>query len=365
MFIKRSKQFCLTLMASSLVLATGAHASGWADKTTISGFSSATYQISDNSTPFNGDHDNGISSQGSFRGTRFGININSQINDKISLASQLISSKDHDNYGTRMDWVFITYQATDEISIRTGKIKYPVGIANEYVSVGYAYPWISPPQTFYSTSTQGPQVTRDAYTGASFLWQKDIGDISYSADLYGGEVELGNMVVHELRGITVSANWNDIVLIQASSYQGKMENEQMAAMDGERHAANVIGLKLDLENIIAYAEYAKVDMGNFEAGNSDSWYGSMGYRLGDFLPYASFGGYERGKGAMVMQSGSMINAYNKQYIASAGIKYDILPSTDIKLEYSKIHTSAGKGLYAESSADADVNIVGVAIDVVF
>ena len=363
--MKYSNGLGLGLLTASLILANVGQASEWADRTTISGFSSAIFQVSNDAVSYNGIHDSGISHNGSFASTRFGININSKVNDKISLASQLISSEDNDSYNTKIDWAFISYQLSENMSLRTGKVKYPVGIANEYVSVGYAYPWIAPPQVFYTLSSQGPQVTREAYTGASFLWQKSVGDISYSIDLFGGEVELENMKVHDMKGLTASADWNDEITFQVSSFAGKMENENMAIMDGEIHSSNVMGIKIDMSDIVAYAEYAKVNMGAFEAGHSTAWYGSLGYRLDSLLPYVNFGMYEKGKGAMVMENSTMVSAHSKQYVATAGIKYDILPQTDVKLEISRIHTSVGKGLYESSGFEPDVNIYGVAIDVVF
>ncbi|HFD31178.1 MAG TPA: hypothetical protein ENJ28_00495 [Gammaproteobacteria bacterium] len=363
--MKCSNGFGLGLLTAGLLLANMVQASEWADRTTISGFSSAVFQVSNDTISYNGIHDKGISHNGSFAGTRFGININSQVNDKISLASQLISSQDNDTYNTKIDWAFVSYQLSENMSLRTGKVKYPVGIANEYVSVGYAYPWITPPQVFYTLSSQGPQVTREAYTGASFLWQKSVGDISYSVDLFGGEVALENMMIHAMKGLTVSADWNDEVMLQVSSYAGKMENDNMALMDGEVHSSNVLGIKIDMSDIVAYAEYAKVDMGAFEAGNSTAWYGSLGYRLDNLLPYVNFGMYEKGKGAMMMENMVMVSAHNKQYVATAGIKYDILPQTDVKFEVSRVHTSVGKGLFKDTGFEADVNIYSVAIDVVF
>lgn len=365
---KCDKCVSLTGVIMGMLLASIVHASEWTEKTTLSGFSSAVFQKSDSDTPFNGIGDVGVSDEGTFSGMRFGVNINAHVNDKIMLASQLLSSKENNNYNTRVDWAFVSYQVLDDLTVRTGKVKYPVGIANEYVSVGYAYPWISPPALFYSLSSQGPQVTREAYTGGSVLWRKYVGDFNYSVDLFGGEVNLGNMVVRALKGITASVDWDDRVLIQMSSYQGTMDNDTMLAMDGERHAAHVIGIKVDWGNVVGYAEYADVDMGDFKAGNGSAWYGSLGYRLGSFLPYANFSMYEKGKGAMVMMMpGVMKSAHNKQYLATLGVKYDILPQTDIKLEVSRVRRSIGAGLYDESSgqADVDVNIFGVAIDVIF
>ena len=189
-------------------------AAEWTNRTTISGFSSATYQRTNETTAFNGADHVGINNHGSFNGTRIGININSKVNDKIRLASQFVSNQENNDYSTKLDWAFISIDLTDSLTLRTGKVKYPVGIVNEYRAVGYAYPWITPPTLMYSLISSGPQATREAYSGASLLWTKEIDDFLTSIDLFTGEVNLESMQVHSMVGTTAKIDWQDIITIQ-------------------------------------------------------------------------------------------------------------------------------------------------------
>lgn len=56
-----------------------AQAENWSDKLVISGFASANYHKTDEPLPFNGEAGEGHDDQGSFAGTRFGINFNAAI----------------------------------------------------------------------------------------------------------------------------------------------------------------------------------------------------------------------------------------------------------------------------------------------
>lgn len=149
----------------------------------MTGFMSAKYQKNDKENSyFNGDIHSGIGNDGSFRGTMLGINLTAPISDRISIASQFLATQEDDNYVAHLDWGFIAFDINDKFKIRAGKLKFPIGIVNEYISVGNAYPWITPPMMFYTEETSGANITREAYTGGSALWEYSTGDINMSAD---------------------------------------------------------------------------------------------------------------------------------------------------------------------------------------
>ncbi len=345
-------------------------AAEWADRTTISGFSSAIYQQTDEHVAFDGENHIGVAQHGSFKGTRFGININSQISDRVRLASQILSSKENSDFSTKLDWAFISVSLSDSLTLRTGKVKYPVGILNEYVAVGYAYPWIAPPSLMYSLQSNGPQATREAYTGANLLWTREINDFLTSVDIFYGEVQLNMMRVHSMTGSTIKISWQDRISLQTSYYRGSMDPDieeahgmeenamtmMTQSMEGEPHSAFVIGTKAEISDVLLFAEYADIDMGEFKTGKGTSWYTGGGYHINDFMPYGSVEFYEKGKNTM---------NYSKQYKATAGLRYDVLPNTAVKFEYSRIHTSAGSGLFDHAPEKSDVNMYGVSLDVVF
>jgi len=52
-------------------------------------------------------------------------------------------------------------------------------------------------------------------------------------------------------------------------------------------------------------------------------------------------------------------------LVTAGLRYDLSDSADLKLEYSVITTDEGRGLFENSPSDKNVGRFGVAVDVVF
>jgi len=334
-------------------------AEDWFNRIRFSGFASSIYRVTDEAEPFNGDLvKSGIDENGSFQGTRIALNFNAAATERVALASQLVSSKGADNYSVRIDWGFIGIVLNDEFTIRAGKIKYPVGLINEYIDVGYTYPWISPPPLFYTEELAGPQVTREAFTGASLNFNRYPGDWAFEVIAFGGEVSLSNIMrIRELMGLTVSATWDDSITVMASTYVGEMESTIMAAMDGRDHQASTVGLNIDWNNIIFYGEYGNVDMDDFLTGKAETWYTSLGYRIGDFTPHITYQSLEKAKSTASPQD---------QDITTVGLRYELTYNTALKVEYSRISTAQGIGLFDNSAPlDDSVNMFGAAIDIVF
>jgi predicted porin len=241
-----------------------------------------------------------------------------------------------------------------------------VGLVNEYVDVGVSYPWIQAPLVIYSTSPSGPQATREAYTGADVLWTKYIGDWTVGADLYGGQVDLTGMTIKKMRGITARANWNEQIVMQASTYTGDM----MAAdpttpmgmmMNKKSHSATEVGAKVDWNNVIAYAEWAKVKMDvkmmGVSTNNSTSWYTTLGYRFAHrIVPHITYQDWKQGDG-------------DGHKISTIGINYIVSPEAVLKLEYSNIKTDKA-GLFVNDTGtptapSGDTKMTSIAVDVVF
>jgi len=357
----------VSLLGLSL-LSPGVLASNWVERTDISGFFSARYSLTDEKAYFDGDRDTGlnmdtgINDDGSFQGTKLGLMISSQINNDLSVAMLLMSAADHENFGTHVDWAFASFRLSDEFTLRTGKIKFPVGLVNEYVDVGATYPWINAPLLLYAEETAGPQATREAYTGASLLWEGDVGDWSLGSDLFFGQVDLEGMSVKGTLGVTARANWDDTIEFQASTYQGEMNSDptgSLAIMNEKDHSATLVGVKLDWNNIVAYAEAASVEMDvtivEKRPGDSDSWYVTLGYRIGKFLPHITRQDWERGNG-------------NNQQISTLGVAYSFTDSMVLKAEQSRIEMddfANQKGLFNVSPADGSVDMTSIAVDIIF
>ncbi|NOY71472.1 MAG: hypothetical protein GXP14_03715 [Gammaproteobacteria bacterium] len=336
----------------------------WTERTDVSGFFTTRYSLTDEAAYFHGDRDSGINDKGSFQGTKLGLTIRSQINDDLSVAMLLMSSASENDYNTQIDWAFASYTLSEAFTLRAGKIKFPVGLVNEYVDVGVTYPWISAPLLLYSNEPNGAQATREAYTGASLLWTEEMGDWTLGSDLFFGQVDLEGMVVKGLLGLTVRANWDDTVELQASAYEGEMNTDpagmpMMAMMNEKTHGARLVGIKVDWHNIVAYAEAAQVTMDvtmmGTKIGDSDVWYATLGYRIGRFLPHFTRQEWDRDNGA-------------NHSLSTLGLAYRVTDSVVIKAEQSRIGTNnfaTQAGLFNIAPSDGSTNLTSIAVDIIF
>lgn len=350
------------VMLGALLVGPLALAADWTDRTNISGFYSSRYSITDEKAYFHGDSDTGINKDGSFQGTKIGLTVTSQLSDDLNVAMLMMSADGHDAYATHVDWAFASFRLSDEFTLRAGKIKFPVGLVNEYVDVGVAYPWINAPLLLYAEEISGAQATREAYTGASMLWEGEAGDWSFGGDLFFGQVDLNGMAVKGTLGVTARANWDDTIELQASTYEGEMKTDptgSLAIMNEKAHSARLVGIKLDWNNIVAYAEAAKVEMDvtvmGKKVGNSDVWYATLGYRIGKFLPHITHQDWERGNG-------------DNHQISTLGLAYSLSDAVVLKAEQSRIDTdnfATQTGLFESVPSSGSMNMTSIAVDIIF
>lgn len=77
-----------------------------------------------------------------------GLQVTGQVNEKVSATAQLIARK-NDSYEVNAEWAYLTWQATDSIKLRAGRLRTPFYIYSDFLDVGYSYGWITPPQEVY------------------------------------------------------------------------------------------------------------------------------------------------------------------------------------------------------------------------
>ncbi len=355
--------------------------SDWSERIRVSGFGTVTYVKTNEDVSFgSSDPDQGVDEDGSFDGSRVAVNASARISEDLGFLSQF-AVRGGEDVELDVDWAFFNYHINNQFTLRAGKIKFPVGLVNEYVDVGYSYPWLTPPPVIYSESGAnamagvmgGPQATREAYIGASVLFQQYLWeDWSLTADFFGGEVDLEAMKIKDMLGVTLALNYEDLFKVQISHYSGTMRPDNPssmmgAMMDGNTHEATLVGVNVDWNNIVFYAEYADVEMdidipppmmmmqrmGN-EMAAAQTHYVTLGYRIGDFLPFFTMQNLKKGK----------LSPTDDQEIKSAGLQYGLTQNLMLKAEYSKIETEAGEGLFSGVPGKS-VSMYGMAVDFVF
>jgi len=384
---------CLTLAWQALP----ARAATGIEGVSISGFltAGATYanrQLLDGSIPGtiatkavsqDGNIENNI---GFTNDSRLGLQISAVVNQDISVTGQLLSQAREDNSNTKADWAFVTYRVNEPISIRAGKIKFPTFLISDYYEVGYAYPWIRPPQEVYSsnpiTSLNGVDMLARFRIGEmSLLFQPYYGDSRGATALIPqevlpalsqpyGTVMYTDFTADALHGFNLSLS-SDIFTVRVGALQTKVNASAFGVFQDTAKFSSA-GFTMDWHNVVIYSEafQRKIDgLANLAFPNQKGSYFTLGYRIGKWLPLfttARIGDNDNPTGP-----GSGIPL--KQTSKTLGLRYELGSGADLKFEAQRITPDQGtRGLliYDPNGAGVkdpgdNVMFYGISLDVVF
>ncbi len=359
--------------------------------------------------------DRGISEDLSFeKDTRFGLQISSDVAENMSVVAQLLGRGENGNFNAIIEWAYIDYEIHETTSVHVGKIKQPVYLVNDYVEVGYAYPWIRPPQEVYLLNNP-----LNTVNGIELLLQFPVGPGTLSLQPYvgsnrddipnaqGAYFEAENIygidVKYSGRGYTVHASNFQCEVKTYGGFTTDANNpfgtQLNVNLNGKGNCdVTAAGFNLDMANVVVYAEWTKrtTDEELSRAfGDTEAYYATIGYRFGKFLPHITFAsitgeastfGLSTGDGAITGSGipnppGSLNFPIQIQTSITAGLRYEVNDSAALKIEYQVVDVEqdpaelaeANQGFnyglfntnFSQSPPMNKVGIMSVALDVIF
>jgi hypothetical protein len=349
--------------------------------------------------------------------TRFGLQISSDVSENMSVVAQLLGRGTNSNFDAIVEWAYVDWEFADWISLRAGKIKQPVYLVNDYVEVGYAYPWIRPPVEVYYLNNP-----LNTVNGAELLLAFPVGPGTLSFQPYigsnrddipntGGQAyfEAENIVGIDVkysgRGYTVHAsNFQcDVNTFGDTQVDGGAFGILDVDLDGKGKCdVTSAGLTFDVANVVVYAEWQErttTETLSRPFGDQDAWYTTLGYRIGKWLPHITYATIDGT--ASTVTPGAVCpvgadctdpaNTFNfpiaVQTSITAGLRYEVNDSAALKFEYSAVDVENDQnelastnnpqtpggivnyGLFntdfTKASPDSTVGVYSVALDVIF
>jgi len=364
--------------------------------------------------------DRGITNNVTFEtDTRFGLQISSDIADNASVVAQILGTGTNSNFNAVVEWAYVDYEFNKYISLRAGKVKQPVYLVNDYVEVGYAYPWIRPPVEVYYLNNP-----LNTVNGAELLFSFPIGKGQLSFQPYVGsnrdDIPNGGGAYFEAEGIIgIDVKYAAPgYLIHASNFHCRevntfgsftIPNSPFGPLDVDLNGTGKCdvtsaGFNLDLSNVVVYAEWQErktTDKLSRPFGDTEAWYTTLGYRIGKWLPHLTFANIKGTAsdlypGAVCPQavvggcSGTTLSPTSGfnfpvplQSSVTAGLRYEVNDSAALKMEYSVVDVETDPGKIAESgninginfglfdtsftnpSPNKKVGVTSIALDVIF
>lgn len=341
----------------------------------ISGY--ATFKAIHNANDENANYYNGLvdANETNFdtRESNIGIQFTTDISSKMDMTVVMSARGGPDQkYNFETEWAYANYKFDDDLSLRIGKVKGPFYMVSDYKDVGYAYPWVSPPEEVYKTNPIR------SLNGLDLVYQKTINDVSYLAEIYYGggtsstyalptAVSFTGMTpttpvdftTHGMIGFNASVSF-DGVSFRAGYFTTKVNAMGQKNLGGEFTG---LGMIIDKNNVVIYSEYIVRDtVPALSAAFPDTAaaYITAGYRMGDFLPYVTFATIGEGPDKSIFVP--------KQTSTALGLRYELGDATSLKFEAARKSPDSyggdSGGLY-DSAITEDAMIYTVAFDVLF
>jgi hypothetical protein len=257
--------------------------------------------------------------------TNVGLQFTKFLREDVSVTTQLFAEGSND-FDVEASWAFIKWEPNDRWQFRAGRVRTQTYMLSDYVNVGYAYPWIRPPQEVYSQIPASfSNVTGADVRYKMVLWGQDL---TFSA-FYGAttaelefpippgntildnvDVRLRDMYVLNLRfgdeTFSVRAGYEATTVTLAPNAGTFMEqlNLAMNTMVGlgilpadyinyySAYNASAsfkgIGYQFDWNNFVSMGELVKRHVGTPIVADVIGWYLMGGYRFNELMPHITF-----------------------------------------------------------------------------
>ena len=112
----------------------------------------------------------------------FALQTDVALSETFSFTTQLLAHASEDR-DTGLEWAYLTWRPSNSWNFKAGKLRTPFLFHSDTLDLGYAYPWIIPPQQVYT-----PYLFPN-FTGLSAAYQFNIWDWDIEAEAYWGRID--------------------------------------------------------------------------------------------------------------------------------------------------------------------------------
>ncbi|MFT6735248.1 MAG: hypothetical protein ACJAS9_003453 [Polaribacter sp.] len=275
----------------------------------------------------------------------FAIQAVMDLSTNFKATAQLVA-KGVDDFEPEFDWYYLTYQATDSLTLMAGRRNIPMYYFSEFSEVGYAYPWMRPPSNLYWW-----QVTQ--FNGIHAMYDFELGDYSNTLTLfYGNEYSDANVemlyydklyggsarTVNEYWTDIVGMNWNisgdnfDVRFVYFQNDRDRETIQQDGSIDDYTPFSQTfigVGGSVNIQQFTVLFDVNFVEYDDAIGTEFPTYLISVVYNIDDYQPYISYSkaDHERTKASPPTED------LEEHYIASFGLRYNFLPKASFKVQY--------------------------------
>ncbi len=354
--------------------------------------------------------------------SRLGLQINIKPSEHFEGVLQVLSRYRYDNgYRPDVSWAFLKYSPNDTITLRGGRLGYDAYMSADSQSVGYSYLWVRPPVEYYGAlppthfdgvdavlrteiargvakfklysgkaSESLPMDTSFGTTGYVDLHKSDIigGHLEYQDEHWTARIGHSAIQIHNELPVT---NFYQ-ALEGAAQFFGLPELTTLSndfRLANKKITYSSIGLAYDNGPLQTQASVNRMTSQSLMFSESNAAYLSVGYRFGEFTPYAMLARIKSKPSARAavfstfavpiqaalapLRDGvitSLITGQAHQNTLTLGVRYDFKQNAALKFQIDHIRNHADSHLlWPRSSSypnwNGSANVISAALDFTF
>lgn len=305
--------------------------------------------------------------------SKLGLQLTGTLTPRLSTVLQVVVEQRYDDtYRPKIEWANVAYDITPDLTVRAGRMVLPGFLTSEYRKVGYAYPWVRPPQEVYHlvpiTNIDGVDISY------RFRWGSLTNTVT---SLYGeagpnlpggGEVEVKNSF-----NVSNTLEWGFTTLF----FSYNKSHLHVGALDPLFHAFSelgptgaaiadrygvhdkrsdllTVGSRYDTGDWFLMGEWTRTRTDTFY-GDRHGWYLSGGYRFGTFTPYLTWAHVRTDNDssnpgvdiahpqvqALNAALNNLLGTVPQQQSVAIGARWDFARNYALKIQYDRIDLDSG------------------------
>jgi hypothetical protein len=297
--------------------------------------------------------------------SKLGVQLDGNFTEQLSGVVQVVAQDQSNNtFSPRIEWANLQYAFTPDLKVRVGRTALPTLITSDSRLVGYTYTWIRPPLEIYNMN---PTTNSD---GIDASYRTHFGNIVNTVQAFDGRIStdivspsgaiLSGATATQLQGISDNVEYGALTARAALMRTNVSMNIAPGfTLTPEMKVAN-LGVIYDPGSWFVQSELSRFQSPGITP-DEKAFYITAGYRLNNFTPYATY--------SQIKPNGAIALLSYDQKTSSLGVRWDILKSTDVKLQWDHVSLGTGNdGFFTNAQpglAGSSVNVVGVVVDFVF
>ena len=299
--------------------------------------------------------------------SNLGLQATASVNDWLSGTVQVLTVKrtTENHLTTEAEWGFVKVAPMQGLSFRGGRLGVPMFLVSDSRNIGYANNWLRAPNEVYGL------VSFRRLQGFDVTYQMPIGSTTLTVTALTGtsRTKYATPVLPTTPDSNTFTNGTNFRMKGVKGVNMQLETEWATFRIGrveakydtaaaQAYAFTGFGVTVDRNSIFAQAEFVQKRAPAVPSVEADGWYVMGGYRLGAYLPYASYGS---AKPKLVPANNTALT----QATTALGLRWDAFKSASLKFQLERIDTNGNKGLSFSRAVSDPVTAASASIDFVF